>query len=354
MSVWQGKRLTVEIEGTSHGDEIKTTIKGLKKGLAIDERALQEYVDLRKSKSSLSTLRREDDKVEISRANDGNDIIAVVRNKDVKSADYDFSGCIPRPSHADLAAIKKYGESVDLKGGGKYSGRLTIGLMIAGGIAKQQLEKEGIAVKAYLSSVGRAEGVSYKKDYDLAIKSKRLSDFPALSGDDQAAFSEEISNAKGEKDSVGGRVECVISGIKNSLGDSLFDGFECGLSSLLFAIPGVKGVEFGDGFDLSAMHGSEANDQYEIKNGEIATITHHGGGILGGTTYGDSVCFSVAIKPTPSIGKAQQSVDLKEMKNATLEIKGRHDPCVALRAAYVVDAVANLFVYDLSEDKNNA
>lgn len=354
MSVWQGKRLTVEIQGTSHGDGITTTLTGLKKDLNIDERALQEYVDLRKPGSFLSTPRKEDDKVEISRQNGGSDIIATVANKDVKSSDYDFSARIPRPSHADFAAIKKYGDTVDLKGGGKYSGRLTVGLMIAGGIAKQQLEKEGITVKAYLSGVGKTQGISYKTQYDLAVNAQRLSDFPALSDDNKRAFSEEISKASAEKDSVGGRVECVISGIKKSLGDSLFDGFECGLSSLLFAIPGVKGVEFGDGFELSTMHGSEANDQFEINCGEIETKTHHGGGILGGTTYGDSVCFSVAIKPTPSIGKPQQSVDLKEKKNTTLEIKGRHDPCVALRAAYVVDAVANLFVYDLLEEEKDA
>lgn len=358
MSEWKGKRLSVKIEGSSHGKEISTTVTGLKIGLNIDETALQAFVDKRRSGKKYTTSRVERDKVELFGVKDGvvssNEVVGIVKNTDVKKSDYGFIGVLPRPSHCDYPAIKKYGDNIDLSGGGKFSGRMTVGFMIAGGIAKQQLEKKGIFVKAYISSVGEKRGISYKTSPDIVRSASVLSDIPTLSEDDKNAFANEIEKALSSEDSVGARVECVISGINVPLGDSLFDGFEGGLSNLLFSIPGIKGVEFGDGFDLASMTGSYANDEYAVIDGKIQTLTNRNGGVLGGMTFGNDVCFAVAIKPTPSIGKPQQSVDLSTMQNEVLKISGRHDPCIAVRACCVVEAAANLYVYDLLEEYENA
>ncbi len=357
MSVWKGKRLSLEIDGSSHGKEITTVVSGFRDGITIDEKELRSYIKKRSPGKYLSSKRAERDDVEFFGIENGivsSKVVGTVKNTDVKRADYGFLGKVPRPSHVDFPAIKKYGENIDHSGGGKYSGRMTIGFMIAGGIAKQQLEKEGIFVKTYISSVGNVVGKSYKTSGDIISSLSVLPDFPTLTTEDKESFSREIEKAIEEKDSVGARVECVISGIKFSLGDSLFDGFEGGLSNLLFAIPAVKGVEFGDGFDLAKMRGSDANDEYYFDGENVKTYSNRNGGVLGGMTYGNDVCFSVAIKPTPSIGKTQRSVDLKTNENTTLEIVGRHDACIALRACYVVDAAANLYVYDLLEGSKNA
>lgn len=350
MSVWQGKKLKVKITGASHAEKITTEISGLSDVSDIDKNELQRYVNLRSPGRYLTTERKEADKLCFVKMTDGA-FVCDVKNENSKSSDYSSVNLVPRPSHADYAAIKKFGENVDLKGGGKFSGRMTIGLSIAGGIAKQRLEGRGIKIVSYLSKVGNAVGRCYKTD-DIKKSDIILSEkLPAFSCDEEL-FEKEIFSAKERKDSVGGRVECIIFGLKESLGDSLFDGFECGLSSLLFAIPAVKGVEFGDGFDFCGEYGKNANDEYAVKDGKIITLSNRNGGILGGMTFGNDIRFAVAIKPTPSIGLPQKSVDLKELTEKTLEICGRHDPCVAVRAAYVVEAAANLYVYDLLEENN--
>lgn len=353
MSKIKLKLLEIEVYGASHADKIGVVIKGVPKGVKVDSSYIQNFVDLRKANNSIySTKRIEEDKVEIESGIENGevtgDISCVIRNKNFRSNDYINLTDIPRPSHADYAARKKYGDTVDLRGGGKYSGRMTACYCIAGAIAKEQLEKEGIIVKAYVSSIGKVDGKSYK---DTEITKEMLDKitypFPLLDERKMPLMQSEILQAAKCGDSVGGTIECVILDCPIGLGDGMFDGFEGELSNLMFSIPAVKGVEFGDGFNLSKMRGSIANDQFFTDGKKVFTYTNHNGGINGGITNGMPITFRVAIKPTPSISMPQKSVDLKSMTNTQIKIEGRHDACITPRAAIVVEAMANLYLYDL-------
>ncbi len=352
MSLWKGKILEVEIFGKSHADKIGVVIKNFPEE-SFDKIALQNFINRRKpTYSPAFTSRREQDEVVFTAGSEvgisKNVVVAEIKNQDVNKKDYADLYAKPRPSHADLAAYYKDGR-LDFSGGGEFSGRMTAPLCIAGGIAKQFLEKRGVTVQAYLSSVGSVKGKSYKTDI---IDSVDYTDFPTL--DKKEEMLSEILNAVKDGNSVGGTVECIVCGMKKGIGGELFDGLEGKIANLVYAIPAVKGVEFGYGFQLSGMTGIEANDQISIEKGEIFTKTNRSGGINGGISNGMPITFSVAFRPTPSISLPQETVDLVSDNPVIIKIDGRHDGCVAPRAVPVVEAAASLAILDelLSAEQN--
>ena len=354
MSSEFGKLLKVSVFGQSHGKAIGVNIDGLPAGEAIDLEELYAFMDRRKpGKSALSTLRKEADlPVFLSGLENGVTcgfpLCAIIENSDQHSSDYKNLTDHPRPSHADYTAQVKWGGHADLRGGGHFSGRLTASLCIAGGIAKQILARRGIHVGAHLSSVGTEEDAAFPlhptKELFDSVAAKA---FPVL--DDQAGERMQaiILEAREQLDSVGGIIECAAIGLPAGLGDPMFDGIENRLAAALFGIPAVKGVEFGLGFGSARIHGSENNDPFTVVDGTIVTETNRCGGILGGITNGMPVTLRVAMKPTPSISRPQQTVSLSAKEAAELTIQGRHDPCIAHRAVPVVEAVAATVMLDL-------
>lgn len=349
-SVYTGKKLTVEIFGASHAKEIGVKVKGFE-GQSFDIDSLQAFLDRRKPKNSdFSTKRKEGDNIIIQKGVSGDkitgELIAVILNQDQKSQDYENVVKIPRPSHADFVAWSKYGDGYDYRGGGKFSGRLTAPMCIAGGIAKQLLMKKGIEVRAYISSIGKVNGKSYK-NFGLENLDKINADFPLLCDSVKEDMLCQIKKAKEKGDSVGGSIECVITGVPVGLGEYMFDSIESIISHLIFAIPAVKGIEFGSGFDLASMNGSVSNDAFCYSGGAIKTKTNHNGGINGGISNGMPITFRVAIKPTPSISIEQDTVDLDKKENVKITVKGRHDSCIVPRAVPVIEGITALAIYDL-------
>ncbi len=360
MSTYCGKHIHIEIYGGSHDPEIGIRAKGLPQGFAVDIEELRAFMKRRAPGGSpLSTPRREtDEPIFLEGLDDGARLTggllhAVIRNQNQRSSDYSSLTFVPRPSHADFAARMKYGQSVDLRGGGHFSGRLTAPLCIVGGICLQILKEKGIHIGAHLYSVGKVNDLPFDmtavNEDDLSLLSSR-SDFPVL--DEQAGerMRTLISEVRGMGDSVGGIVECAAIGLPAGLGEHMFDGVENRLSSLVFGIPGVKGIDFGEGFAAARLYGSENNDPFLTDGKTIRTKSNHAGGILGGMTSGMPLVFRVAMKPTPSIAKEQDSVDMVSMEPVKLSVGGRHDPCIALRAVPVVEAVCAIAVYDLLSD----
>ena len=335
MSVYYGKKLKINVSGKSHGEKITAAIKGLK-GFAFDEKEVEDML-LRRSPNGKAgaTERIEKDEPHYVKGVKNGRIMGDVKiefyNTDVKSEDYkDFTG-IPRPSHADIGRYFKDGE-VDFTGGGEYSGRVTVAFCAVGAICKSVLEKYyGVKISAYTSSVG-----------DKFIKSYND---PEKRGVSQAEIDEYVTAIKKSGDSVGGRIECVIKNCPKGLGGSLFDGLESKISSLCYAIPAVKGVEFGKGFALCSLRGSEANDEMRYDNENVVFVSNNDGGIYGGISAGE-ITFAVAVKPTPSIAKKQNSVNLLTGENAEKSVNGRHDACVALRAAPLIEAAAAIAIAD--------
>ena len=272
-----------------------------------------------------------------------------IANTNTRSGDYSNLALKPRPSHADYSAYMKWHGHADMRGGGHFSGRLTAPVCAAGGIAIQMLERRGIYVGAHLSSVGTVRDDAFPMQPDPALfENIAAKPFPVISDEKGEQMQQEILAAREALDSVGGTIECMVTGLPAGLGDPMFDGIENRLARVLFGIPAVKGVEFGDGFALSEMRGSAANDPFGTDaQGNIITKTNRNGGILGGITTGMPVRFRVGIKPTPSIAQEQKTVSLPEGTDTTIEIKGRHDPCIAQRAVPVVEAAAALTVLDV-------
>lgn len=351
-SVFQGRKLKVEIYGASHAPKIGVKVDGLD-GETIDQIKLQEFMERRRAKkATYSTKRLEGDKVIIESGFDGEKISgkfeAAIFNTEQRSADYNNVVKIPRPAHADFVAWSKYGDGFDYRGGGKFSGRMTAPMCIVGGICKQALEKKGIKINAYISQIGAVKGKSY---IDTDIESVDFTaldkNFPLLDESVKEEMTAEIESARLEGDSVGGIIECVITGVPVGAGEYMFDSLESVISQLVYAVPAVKGIEFGSGFMLSAMRGSKANDGFFIDDsGAIKTLTNHNGGINGGMANGMPITFRVAIKPTPSISIEQNTVDLTEKKNVKLKIAGRHDSCITPRAVPVIEAVSAIAIYD--------
>ena len=346
-SIYNGAVLRLSVFGQSHAEAVGMTLEGLPAGVPVDLEALQIFLNRRApGRNDWSTSRREEDCPEfLCGLKDGKTcgapLTAIIRNRNTRSSDYEQLRCLPRPGHADYTAQLRYGGFQDVAGGGHFSGRLTAPLCIAGGILLQLLKAKGIRVEARIRAIA---GIRDDSPFTESVAEK---DFPTVSDEAGKQMKAAIQAARAEGDSVGGIVECVIRGVPGGLGAPMFDGVENRIAQLAFAIPAVKGIEFGSGFQAAAMRGSENNDPYTVEDGHVVTCTNHAGGILGGITTGMPVVFRVAVKPTPSIASPQQTVNLDTMQTETLRITGRHDPCIVPRAVPVVEAVAAIAVADL-------
>ena len=346
MSFVTGDKIRISLFGQSHSEAMGAVIDGLPAGFKIDEEKLSEFMACRApGNDEFSTSRKEGDKVRIvsgitNGVTNGAPLCGLIENTNTRSKDYENLKDIPRPGHADFAAWSKFGDNRDVSGGGQFSGRLTATMCIAGGILKQLLEEKGIFIGAHIARVGNVKDDLFdscnvnKKDF---VDRKP---FPTINDDKGEEMKEEILRAKKDGDSVGGIVECAIVGVPSGVGDSLYGSWESRISSAVFAIPAVKGIEFGRGFEAATLLGSENNDPFCIKDGNIVTTTNNHGGILGGISSGMPIIFRAAFKPTPSIAKEQKSVSLSKKENTTLVINGRHDPCIVKRAVVCVEAAA--------------
>lgn len=350
MSLFRGKSISVEIYGESHAEKIGVSVTGFPE-VKLDEDKLSSFLERRKASGGVfSTSRKEQDLPEFTGLKDdgvlGGSFIAEIKNTNKRSSDYEELYGKPRPSHADYCAHVKDG-TLDFSGGGRFSGRMTAPLCVAGGVALQFLEGElGVKISAYLSSVGSVCGRSYKTERlsSSEIVLLREGSIPSLSNKDEMIA--EIAGNKAEGDSIGAVVECVIEGVSAGLGDNLFSGLEGKIASLVYAIPGVKGVEFGAGFGIARLTGSEANDELYYDGDAVRTRTNNAGGINGGISNGEQITLAVAFRPTPSIAKRQSTVDLVNECNTEIEIKGRHDACIAVRAVPCVESAVALALLD--------
>ena len=352
--VW-GNNLKISIFGESHGNAIGITLSGLPTGVELDLDKIDEEMKRRApGKSKLSTARAEKDIPEILSGifegkTTGAPLCGIIRNADTRSKDYGKLKDIMRPGHSDYTGNVRYDGFNDYRGGGHFSGRITAPLVFAGAICKQVLELRGITIGAHVKSVKNIKDESF--DYVNITKeqllSLRNSELPLLDKSKEEEMRNEILNAKTEGDSVGGVIECALIGIEAGVGDPFFDSVESTLAHLLFSVPAVKGVEFGLGFGITELFGFEANDNFYYEGNDIKTKTNNNGGILGGITSGMPVVLKVAIKPTPSISKEQDTINLATKKNDKLVIEGRHDPCIVQRAIPVVEAVVAIGILDL-------
>ncbi len=344
------------IFGESHGPAIGVVLEDVPAGVTFDEDFIAgELLRRATGKNALSTARKEADQIEVlsgvfNGKTTGTPLCMVIRNGDQHSRDYQAMRSIARPGHADLTGYYRYGGFGDYRGGGHFSGRLTAPLVAAGALAKLILKEKGIAVGAHIASVGGIadENIDMVHPDMEALTACGKKDFPVLrdaAGEEMQAL---ILQCREEMDSVGGAIECVVTGLPVGLGAPDFDkNAETAFARQLFAIPAIKGLEFGSGFGLGPMRGSEANDPWTMENGKPVTTTNHNGGILGGITTGMPIVFRVAVKPTPSIGQPQNTINMKSGENVTLEITGRHDPCIVHRAVPVVEAAAALAALSL-------
>ena len=360
MSSTFGKNLKLSVFGQSHSKAIGVVIDGIPAGISIDFDKLNDFMSRRApGNNDFSTKRKEKDIPEflsgfVSNTTCGAPIAAVIYNENAKSSDYNNIRDIPRPSHADFTAQVKYKGYQDVSGGGHFSGRLTAPICIAGGIIKQILSKKGIEIFAHISSIKNINDDTFDKcNPDLTkLKNLEYKEFPTINDEIGNLMKKTINDAKENGDSVGGCIECVVTGLKSGIGSPMFDGIENKISSIIFGVPAVKGIEFGNGFDCTELFGSQNNDEFYYKDGKILTKTNNHGGILGGISSGMPLYFKTAIKPTPSISKVQNSVSFTKGTNEELEIKGRHDPCIVVRAVPVIEAVTAIAVYDLILDEN--
>ncbi len=352
MSSTYGEQLKLTIFGQSHGTAIGMTLDGIPAGLNVDMGKLQQFLNRRApGQHSYDTPRKEADKPEflsglLEDVTCGAPITAVIYNTNTRSGDYENLKDCPRPGHADYTAQLKYGGNQDMAGGGHFSGRLTAPLCIAGGMCLQWLEEKGIHIFARIASIAGIEDLPLRPDWTNPDQTLIAKEFPVCNPDAGEKMKAAIAAAKADSDSVGGVIECMVTGLPAGIGGPLFGGLEGKLAQILYGIPAVKGVEFGSGFAGSTMYGSENNDSFTIQDGKIVTKTNHAGGILGGISNGMPIVFRIAVKPTPSIGKIQESVSLSNLTNQTLQVMGRHDPCIVPRAVPVVEAAAAIALYD--------
>ncbi len=354
MSCNFGNNIKITIFGQSHSEAIGVVIDGLPAGFKIDTEKTAAFMARRApGRNDLSTPRKEADEVKIlSGVVDnvicGAPLCAVIENTNTRSGDYDKLRLLPRPSHSDFAAMMKHNGFNDIRGGGNFSGRLTAPLCFAGAVCMQMLEEKGIRIGAHISSIGKADDERFNPvtvgaaDFD-ALLSKS---FPVINDKQGELMRKEIYDAKGSGDSVGGTIECAIVGMPVGIGDPIFDGIENRLACAIFGIPAIKGIEFGAGFESARMLGSENNDDFISENGKIKTATNNHGGILGGISSGMPIVFRCAIKPTPSIGIEQQSVNTETGEEEKLVIGGRHDPCIVPRAVPCIEAAAAVVIAD--------
>lgn len=350
-----GNSVAVTLFGESHGEMIGCVIDGLSPGVSVSEDAIRTALARRRPAGLSSTSRVEPDDFRIVSGvyrgkTTGTPITILIPNTQNHSSDYENAPRLARPGHADYTAHVKYHGFEDFRGGGHFSGRLTAALVAAGAIAVEALRTKGVAVATHISSIaGIADAPFSAEEKELKSQIAALSSpsFPVLDLQKGEKMQEAILAARNEGDSVGGTLETVVVGMPAGVGEPFFDSVESRLSHMLFSVPAVKGVEFGDGFALASRRGSEANDAMRLDGDRVVTLTNHAGGIYGGITNGAPLLFRIAVKPTPSIFKEQPTVSLTENKEETLALKGRHDPCIVHRAAPVVDAVTALVLCDM-------
>ena len=358
MSSSWGQHLRLSIFGQSHGEGIGVTIDGLPAGMVIDmERLLAEMARRAPGQSALTTARKEPDAPEflsgvLNGRTTGQPICAVIRNTNQRSRDYGDGIDLVRPGHADYTGHVRYFGFEDWRGGGSFSGRLTAPIVLAGALCSQWLEAQGVKIACHVQQLGSVKDASFM-DADPAADYTYMKQMhlPTLTEGLDAEMEAEAMAARESGDSIGGVLECMITGLPAGLGAPFFDSVESGISHLLFSVPAVKGVEFGEGFGFAAMRGSEANDPFRMEAGQVVTTTNHSGGVNGGITNGMPVIFRCVIRPTPSIGKPQQTVSLKSGENAELAVKGRHDPCILPRAVPVIEAMAAIAVMEMWKER---
>lgn len=355
MSVFIGKKITLSIFGQSHSDSIGVEIEGIPSGIEINEEYIQRFMNRRAPSSSpFSTQRKESDRPVFECGvsggkTTGETVRAVIYNEDRRSKDYSSLVNTPRPGHADYTARVKYKGSEDFRGGGAFSGRMTAPLCIVGAIAKYLLSKKGITVGSHILSVSDVcddtfDSVNISAEELENVTSKS---FGVLNDEKGREMLEKISSAREECDSLGGVIECAAVGVPAGFGGELFDGVESNIARLVFSVPAVKGFEIGSGFGAAKLKGSENNDPFRYsEKGEVETVTNNHGGILGGITSGMPIVIRVAIKPTPSIAKPQDTVDLEKKENTVIEIKGRHDSCIVPRALPVIESCLAIALLD--------
>lgn len=377
MSATFGDRLRLTVFGESHAAAIGGVVEGFPEGVKIDQQKLQVHMTRRApGRSTLTTLRQEADQVQILSGvfegyTTGTPLSFIVENRDQRSKDYERMRFVLRPGHADYTAYAKYRGFQDYRGGGAFSGRLTAPLHVAGGLAMQMLNQHGIDIVAHALSVGEQRDVSFSEaGMDLSADQQTLRKWkkrflemplPTIREEVSEKMAKVIEEVQRQNDSIGGVAECAIFGVEAGLGGYFFRNVESRLAQLCFSIPAVKGIEFGDGFALASMKGSEANDTMYFSedfaegsdtdlSAKLSSVRHrsnHNGGVLGGLTNGMPILFRVAIKPTPSISKRQRTVNLETMKEEELVIEGRHDPCILPRVIPVIESAAALVTADL-------
>jgi chorismate synthase len=346
-----GKEFAVTCFGESHGKCVGVIVDGCPAGLPLTEKDIQKELDKRiPPKAEIVSGRIEEDIVEVLSGvfegyTTGAPICALVWNKEAMPSDYDVVRDLPRPGHADYVARVKYGGFNDYRGGGRFSGRITVAFVMAGAIAKKLLSLFGVEVLAYTTAIG-----DVKMDRTPTISEIRENTYrnPVRCPHSEyvKAMEKAILKAKSEGDSLGGIVECTVLNVPVGVGEPIFDSLDADIAKILFTVPAVKGVEFGAGFRASNLKGSENNDAYIIDEGKVATLTNNAGGVLGGLSNGMPITVRVAIKPTPSIRKEQKTVDLSKMEETTMQIRGRHDPCIVPKAVPVIESAVAIILAD--------
>ena len=352
--VW-GNKFKLSIFGESHGTAIGITIDGLQSGFELNFNLIKmEMAKRTPGNSKLSTTRKEPDDFQIlsgyfNGKTTGSPLCAIIFNSDQNSVDYEKSKNLIRPSHADYTGYYKYNGFNDYRGGGHFSGRLTAPLVFAGAVSKQLLNAKGILIGSHIKSIAQISDIGFDPSHINAKTLSRLnsSNFPVLTQEIEQKMKQEIILAKKDNDSVGGIIETAVINLPVGIGEPFFDSVESTLAHLIFSVPAVKGIEFGAGFEITKIRGSLANDPYYIDNGKIKTKLNNNGGINGGISNGMPIIFRTAIKPTPSIGITQNTVDIVKNQNTTIEVTGRHDPCIVPRALPVIEAVTAIAIVDL-------
>lgn len=355
MAATYKNNIELTIFGESHGKAIGIVIGNLPSGIFIDEKEIQRDMKRRApGQNQMSTARKEADQVEIiSGIQDGittgAPLTGIIYNSDQHSKDYSLLKTNMRPGHSDYPAYIKYNGFNDVRGGGHFSGRITAPIVFAGSIAKQILKQKGIKIGAHILSIGEIQDESFDVNVNDELLDELLEKpYPTLNTEIFDQMEQKILKAKENLNSVGGKVECVALHVPAGIGEPFFDSLESHLSSLMFSIPAVKSVSFGDGADIDTMLGSEANDEYYYdENGNVKTTSNHNGGIIGGISNGMPITVTVTFKPTPSIAKMQHTINVETKENVELEIKGRHDPCIVQRAVVVVEAMMALGILDM-------
>lgn len=346
-----GSSVALSVFGESHGAAVGAVLDGMAAGVKVDEHFIRSQLTLRRPAGKISTSRVEEDKFVIESGvyngrTTGTPICIVIPNENTRSGDYSATRALARPGHADYTAYCKYHGFEDYRGGGHFSGRVTAGVVAAGAIAIAALREKGIYIGTHISRCG---GVSDRPFGDMAadIAAVNAKVFAVLDSASEQNMLTAIEAAARDGDSVGGVLETAVTGLPEGVGEPFFDTLESVLAHALFAVPAVKGVEFGSGFALADMRGSAANDPFAIKGGRVTTVTNNNGGINGGITNGMPVIFRCAVKPTPSVSLVQQTVNIMDGTDVELAVRGRHDPCIVHRARVVVDSVVAVALCDM-------